>query len=102
MVIYIVGHDKRSKTIELDLTTDEIMGVKYRNPRVLMSILRIYKHELRLTKDISIYGLRFDKKPEPKPKDASQSKDDALLLGACDKDWCNHCRRGDYINCPNR
>mgnify|MGYP000865632270 FL=1 len=103
MVIYIVGHNKRSKTIELDLTTDEVIwGVKYRSPGVLGKILRIYKHKLGLTKDIPISGLRFDKKPEPDSRNTSRPKDDDHLLGACDKDWCNYCRRGDYTKCPNR
>ena len=102
MVVYIISHKQRSGVIELDLTPDEVTrGVKHRNPRVLMSILRIYKHRLGLINDIPLSGLRFDKKPEPEPKATSLQLDDALL-GACDKDWCNYCKKGDYTNCPNR
>ena len=24
------------------------------------------------------------------------------FVGACDKDWCDACRKGDYHKCPNR
>lgn len=102
MVVYIISHDQRSKTIELDLTTDEIIwGVKYRSPGVLRKILRVYKHKLGLVKDIPISGLKFDKKPGPEPK-ATSLQSDNVLLGACDKDWCNYCRKGNYDKCPNR
>lgn len=97
MVVYIISHEQRSGVIELDLTPSQVRwGVERRSPTTLMPILMEYKKRLRLTKRISLSGLRFNKKPEPEPKD------DALLLGACDKDWCNYCREGNYDKCPNR
>ena len=102
MTKYIISHEQRSGVIELDLTPNQVKwGVEYRNPGTLMPILIEYKKRLRLTKKISLSGLRFNKKPEPELKDSSQPKDD-VLLGACDKDWCNYCREGDYDKCPNR
>lgn len=103
MVVYIISHEQRSGVIELDLTPSQVRwGVERRSPTTLIPILMEYKKRLRLTKRISLSGLRFNKKPDPDSRNTSRPKDDDHLLGACDKDWCNYCRRGDYTNCPNR
>jgi hypothetical protein len=99
MVLYIVGHNKRSGKIELNLTPYQERGIEIKNPGVLMDILSAYKKITGYKKFIHWHGLTFKKK---------ESTIDTILsnnstnLGACDKDWCNYCRRGDYTKCPNR
>lgn len=95
MTVYIIGHKQRSGTIELNLTSDQEYGVKIKSPSVLMGILSIYKKRKGYEKFIPWHGLTFKKKD-------SVVSNSTTNLGACDKDWCNHCRKGDYTKCPNR
>ncbi len=102
MVEYVVSYTGRKGIMDINLSNKEIYLVERRDPDFHKKILRIYKSKFRYVRKLNWHYLNFYKKPEPEPKDSSQPKDDALLLGACDKDWCNYCREGDYNKCPNR
>lgn len=102
MVEYVVSYTGRKGIMDINLSNKEIYLVERRDPDFHKKILRIYQSKFRYVRKLNWHYLNFDKKPDPDSRDTSHPKDDDHLLGACDKDWCNYCRKGDYDKCPNR
>lgn len=95
MAIYTVSHKHLAKTAEMEISINPIAG--YVERRQMNAICLKFKRLTGYKKYIHYGDLRFKEKKAPQN---IEEKPD--IGGACDKDWCNHCRVGDYENCPNR
>lgn len=99
MALYEVSHKRRKKSVEMDIFFNPNSHCLKRSQ--MDAVALGYKKLAGYSKFIDFRELIFKKKeiknPPPKPKPSPINWN-----GACDKDWCDPCRRGNYDRCPNQ
>lgn len=100
MTTYLVRHELRKKSIEIEVRPEDEWKISRKKPDFLYSILKEYKRKSRYTGFIDYRGLNFTKKEEKNP--LKYTPQEPAFAEPCDKDWCNYCRKGDFDKCPNR
>lgn len=76
--------------------------------KVLSAVLEVFDKQFRTEAVLTYTSFNY------RPATASEKRDyygldenytnpqNNVFVGACDKDWCNACRKGEYEKCPNR
>lgn len=94
MALYIVSHKSLTKTAEMEIFINPRAG--YVERRQMNAICLEFKRLTGYKKYIHYGDLRFK---EVKIAQSVEVKPD---IGACDKDWCDACKKGNYERCPNQ
>ena len=105
MTTYLVRHELRKKSIEIEIRPEDEWKILRKKPDFLYSILKEYKIKSRYTGFIDYRGLRF-KKIDNGVNDAVAKKSTFAHrtdgLSACDNPRCTDCDNGHYEKCRYR